>query len=107
MTIKNKPMTGPELLAFRQSLNLSVKDFWKRLGYTPNRGWAYEAGRNRVPGHVHRLVYLEYVLGIPTDPGSEDSVKFAEILRDNNPARLLELRKGLRILGATISELEK
>lgn len=104
-------LTGPDLQDMRQKRGMSVKDFWDRVGYSLNRGYAYEAERSQIPEHVRRLIYIEYVLGIPTNPDSDDGRQFAEILQQNNPVQLLEMRKrlamGVGIINATLSELSK
>ena len=103
-------LTPEALQAIRTSRGLSVKDFWERRGYSLNRGYAYEAGRGRRPEHVRRLVHIEYELGIPTNPDSDDGKQFARILRENNPAQLLDIRKriamGAGIINAPLSELK-
>lgn len=103
-------MTPERLQAIRERSGLTARAFWARLGYSLDRGYAYEAGRGRIPEHVRRLVYIEYELGIPTDPNSDDGKEFSQMLRENNPAQLLELRKrlmmGAGIINATLSELK-
>ena len=111
MTNKEVRNCTPQMLQeIRTARGLSVKEFWGRLGYSPSRGYAYEAGRSQVPEHVRRLIYVEYELGIPTDPASDDGKKFAQLLLDNNLVQLLEYRErlsmGAGIISATLSELK-
>lgn len=65
----------------RHSQQLSLKDFWGSIGYSTSRGSAYETGRTELPEHARRLVYLEYVAGIPTDIDSERFQQFETALK--------------------------
>lgn len=52
----------------RESLNLFQKDFWENVGVTMLRGHRYETGQTReIPRDVRRLVFLHYIIGIPTN----------------------------------------
>lgn len=65
----------------RNGQQLSLKDFWGKVGYTISRGSAYETGRTELPEHARRLIYLEYVAGIPTDIDSERFHQFETALK--------------------------
>lgn len=90
---------------------MSLRDFWGGVGYTLSRGHSYETGKTPVPEDVRRLVYLEYVLGVPTDPDSEEGRKFASELKEKHPIRLNNavklVEKGIGLMQDTLSELKQ
>lgn len=52
----------------RNSLGLSQAAFWKAVGVTLQQGHRYENGlTQRIPLTARRLVFLHYVIGIPTN----------------------------------------
>ncbi len=85
------------LRGMRQAQQLSLKAFWGAIGYSTPCGSAYETGRTKLPEQARRLVYLEYVAGIPTDIDSERFHQFETALKSNNPASITQARKMLEI----------
>lgn len=52
----------------RNSLNLTQAIFWQAVGVTLQQGHRYENGLTKdIPRLVRRMVFLHYVIGIPTD----------------------------------------
>lgn len=86
---KSKTTLSPQALReLRLQRQMSLKQFWGALGYSPSRGCAYETGKTKLPRHARRLVYLEYVAGVPTDI---DSVRFQQF---ESVCRALDVIKG-------------
>lgn len=92
---KRAILTPEAIRQIRQAKRLSLKEFWGAIGYTSTRGHFYETGKTQMPEHALRLVYMEYVAGIPTDIKSERFQKFENALRANNPASLTDIRQAL------------
>lgn len=88
----------------RMSREMSIKDFWAGIGYSLSRGHSYETGKTPIPESVRRLVYLQYILDVPTDPDSEEGQKFAEGLKEKHPIRLDNAR---RLMEDALSELKQ
>lgn len=59
-------LTGPQLREIREAKALSQAAFWGAIGVKQPAGHGYENDRE-MPESVRRLVYLHYVVGIPTD----------------------------------------
>ncbi len=103
--------TGERLRQMRVERGLSLKEFWGGVGYTLSQGSSYETSKSKIPESARRLVYLQYVLGVPTDPESEEGAQFAARLKEqhplqvNNAVRLVE--KGIGLMQETLSELKK
>lgn len=104
---KKTQYTGEELRAMRTKLGISMKKFWGALGYSMTRGCAYETSRTNPPEHVHRLVHLHYVVGIPTDISSPEFAEFQQGLKDYNPARVTRARQMLEEGGRIIDEAKQ
>jgi len=104
-------ITGDSVRKMRQDLSLSQRAFWERIGCTVPTGCAYETGRSRIPEPVRRLIYLQYVVGIPTDIDSKEFRQFESGIKNNNPASLITARRvletGIGIMSDTLRELEK
>lgn len=83
------------LRQMRKEKQLSLKQFWGAVGYTSSRGCAYETDRTDLPEQARRLIYLEYVAGIPTDIDSERFAQFEAALKASNPTSLTHIRKAL------------
>lgn len=94
----------------RTALGYSLNEFWGSLGYTISRGSCYETSKTRIPEHVRRLVYLHYVLGVPTNPDDQEARQFAVALKEKHPLRLNNavklVEKGIGIMQDTLSELK-
>lgn len=79
MTIRSEnEVTGKWAAKLRISKGLSQKAFWGAICVSLNRGHAYESGRTKViPGEVKRLLFLHYVMNLPTDlnKGQIDEIK--------------------------------
>lgn len=68
----------------RTELNLTQRKFWEAVCVPNTRGCAYETGRTPIPAEVRRLLYLQYVIGLPTDITSKEIKELAAIA---SPAR--------------------
>lgn len=89
---------------------MSLKEFWGAVGYTLSRGCSYETSKTKIPEHARRLVYLHYVLGVPTDPESAEARQFAVELKEKHPIRVNNavklVEKGIGIMKDTLLELK-
>lgn len=75
------------LRKLREKLGLTQPAFWSAVGVTVLRGARYENGFTKViPRDVRRLVFLHYIIGIPTNASPEDLLKFKQ-LGDKNVSR--------------------
>lgn len=84
------------LRQMRQSQQLSLKQFWGAIGYSVSSGHSYETGKtDELPEHARRLIYLEYVAGIPTDIDSERFQQFVETMKLNGVQNITQVRKAL------------
>lgn len=103
--------TGEELRQMRLARGLSLKEFWGAVGYTLSRGCSYETSKTKIPEHVRRLVWLHYVLGVPTDPESAEARQYALELKEQHPLRVNNavklVEKGINIMRDTLSELKQ
>jgi len=102
--------TGESLRQMRIARGMSLKEFWGGVGYTLSRGCSYETSKTKIPEHVRRLVHLEYVQGVPTDPDSAAAKQFAMELKEKHPIRVNNavklVEKGIGIMKDTLSELK-
>lgn len=100
--------TGGDLRKMRIKKGMPLKQFWGNLGYSITCGSRYEGGKTRIPEHVRRLVNLHYVLGIPTDPDSQEWEAMAGEIKQNQPVRQINaiklIEKGMGILKNAIEE---
>lgn len=94
--MQDKNLTPSALLELRTAKGLSQKAFWGAIGYSTTRGCSYETGRTPIPEHVRRLVYLEHVLGVPTDIDSEEFQTFESRLKSENPMKVAAAAKQLK-----------
>lgn len=101
--MQDKNLTPAALVELRTAKGLSQKAFWGAIGYSTTRGCSYETGRTPIPEHVRRLVYLEHVLGIPTDIDSEMFRTFEERLKSKKPQSVAAARA---VLEQAIKELK-
>ena len=69
-------LTPAIIRQMREGRGMTIKQFWGRVGYSMSRGHAYETSRTELPEHARRLIYLEYVAGIPTNIDSEQFRQF-------------------------------
>lgn len=74
MDIKTEAdITARTARQLRDARKLSQKEFWGAVCVTGARGCAYETARTSpIPPEIRRLVYLHYVVGIPTDATREE-----------------------------------
>lgn len=93
--MQDKNLTPAALVELRTAKGLSQKAFWGAIGYSTTRGCSYETGRTPIPEHVRRLVYLEHVLGVPTDIDSEKFQLFEMHLKSNNTVSAIAARAAL------------
>lgn len=72
----------------RAGLKLTQSDFWGAVCVSKGRGCVYETGRTApIPAEVRRLVFLHYVVGVPTDLTSKELVELAELAKFASPVR--------------------
>lgn len=76
----------------RTQLNLTQRKFWEAVCVPNTRGCAYETGRTPIPAEVKRLLYLQYVIGLPTDITSKEIKELAAIA---SPARRAQRQANL------------
>lgn len=93
--MQDKNLTPETLLELRTAKGLSQKAFWGSIGYSTTRGCSYETGRTPIPEHVRRLVYLEHVLGVPTDIDSEEFHAFESRMKAKKPISVAAARTAL------------
>lgn len=74
--------------ALRESLKLTQSEFWEPVCVRKGRGCVYETGRTApIPAEVRRLVFLHYVVGVPTDLTSKELAELAELAKFASPVR--------------------
>lgn len=97
--------------SFRQSLGLSLKDFWGAVGCSASNGFAYETGRSSIRETVKRLVFMQYGAGIPTNPESDEFVSFVKQMSLADNARIVKARqlieKGVEVLTSSLEVIGK
>lgn len=93
--MQDKNLSPAALLELRTAKGLSQKAFWGAIGYSTTRGCSYETGRTPIPEHVRRLVYLEHVLGVPTNIDSEEFQAFESRLKAEKPLKVAAVAKQL------------
>lgn len=76
----------------RTELKLTQASFWSAVCVPGSRGCAYETGRTPIPAEVRRLLYLQYVVGLPTDITSKEIKELAAIA---SPARRAQRQANL------------
>lgn len=92
MEIKNPhEISGEALRALRTARNERLEDFWGAVGYSTSRGSAYETG-SPIPEHVRRLIFLHYVVGIPTDLQGSKVIDLATAVENGSARQLDEVR---------------
>lgn len=85
MDIKNESeINGITAKAIRENLGLRQSDFWGAVCISGARGCAYETGRTDIPKPIRRLLFLHYVLGVPTDISSREIRELGKVA---DPAR--------------------
>lgn len=90
---KESDINDETVKALRESLKLSQKEFWGAVCLTGARGCAYETGRTKpIPPEVRRLVYLHYIIRLPTDIDGKEMRELASIA---DPARQLRRKMAL------------
>lgn len=60
-------INGLVVRQIRLERKMSLREFWPAVGVSYSAGSAYEHSRNEIPEPVRRVVFLHYVLGLPTD----------------------------------------
>lgn len=102
-------LTPAAIRQMREGRGMTLKQFWEPVGYTQSRGCAYETDRTDLPEHARRLIYLEYIAGIPTDIDSERFKQFEAALKASNPASLMQVRQvlesGIDVMQNTLTRL--
>lgn len=93
--MQDKNLTPAALIELRTAKGLSQKAFWGAIGYSTTCGCSYETGRTPIPEHVRRIVYLEYVLGIPTNIDSEEFRAFELRMKADKPVDVAAARTAL------------
>lgn len=106
---KVSEISGERLRVLRTARGERLEDFWGAVGYSTSRGHAYETGATSLPEHVRRLVFLHYVVGIPTNlEGAEfndlvQAIEAGSIGKIRQASTLLE--QGQQLLNETLSVL--
>ena len=88
---KTAEICGGTLRKLRESRGERLEDFWGAVGYSTSRGSAYETG-SPIPEHVRRLIFLHYVVGIPTDLQGSEVIDLATAVENGSARRLEEAR---------------
>ncbi|ARV77140.1 putative transcriptional regulator [Pseudomonas phage Skulduggery] len=98
-----RDINGLAVRKLRAESGLSQAKFWGAIGISLARGNRYETGKAAViPADVQRLVFLHYVIGIPTNaPPAE----LHELMKSAGPAR--QQRKNAELAIAHINHAEK
>lgn len=65
----------------RESMNMTLAEFWGAIGCRDTRGFRYEASQSKMQEDVKRLLFLHYGVGIPTDCQSPKFHQFVEFIR--------------------------
>lgn len=72
----------------RTKLGMTQEKFWTAVCVSKGRGCVYETGRtDPIPAEVRRLVFLHYVVGVPTDMTSPELKELADVARFASPVR--------------------
>lgn len=88
MEIKNESeINGVWALGHREQLNMKQAEFWRPVCVSGSRGCAYETGKTPIPAAIRRLLYLHYVLGIPTDISGREIKELAKVAAPARRAR--------------------
>lgn len=109
MDIKNESeLNGVAVRAIRQGLRLSQKKFWGAVCVLGSRGCAYETGSTDLPAPVRRLVFLHYVLGIPTDISSTEGQAIQKAKASGrSPAAVASALKDITKAGAALTRAKE
>lgn len=88
MEIKNEDaFTGECARLLRERKGMSQGKFWGAIGVSITTGCAYETGKTaEIPRPVRRLLYLQYVAGIPTDATADDLKTLARDIQTTRQA---------------------
>lgn len=101
MAIENSSqINGVVARQLRKGLDLGLREFWGNVAISYSAGSSYETGRNNIPEPVKRLLFLEYVLHIPTDMTASDAAEGFDL-------DALEVRRKAREKLARVSALNK
>lgn len=76
----------------RAELKLTQRKFWEAVCVPHTRGCSYETARTPIPAEIRRLLYLQYVVGLPTDITSKEIKELAAIA---SPARRAQRQANL------------
>ncbi|AEY69633.1 putative WHTH_GntR-like protein [Erwinia phage PEp14] len=85
-------INGSAIRAFRMARNERLEDFWGAVGYSTSRGSRYETG-DTLPEHVRRLVYLHYVVGIPTNMQGAEFQNLVQTIEQGSARKVEEARE--------------
>ena len=99
-------ITGAVAREIRQGLKMPQRQFWGGISVSAAAGCAYENGHAPVPGTVQRLLFLHYVLSIPTDMEASDahfaalvpSIQKIKSTRETAEEAATVISRGLEIL---------
>lgn len=82
-----KDITGSVAKAMREQLALSQSEFWGAVCVPISTGCAYETGKTaEIPKPVRRLLYLQYVAGLPTDSSASELKTLARDIQTSRQA---------------------
>lgn len=104
MTIKTeRDVKASTVRVLREESKLSQTKFWGAIGISLARGNRYETGKAAtIPGDVKRLVFLHYVIGIPTNATPDE---LHDLMQSAAPAR--EYRHNAKLAVGHIDQAEK
>lgn len=89
------------VLALRSATGFGQRKFWGDLGVSPAAGCSYETGRSQMPIPVRRLIFLHYVIGIPTDINAEDAKSLSGF-----GASMRGVRKMKQAIGTAVAQIK-
>lgn len=82
-----KDITGPVSKAMRDQLKMSQLKFWGAVCVPLSTGCAYETGKTaEIPKPVRRLLYLQYVAGVPTDATASELKTLGKAIQTSRQA---------------------
>lgn len=91
-------VTPGAVKALREHLRLTQGKFWPPVCVPKMRGCHYETKRTPIPVEIRRLIYLHYVVGIPTDIKASDINDIAETAKSVRIAQR-EIEKAEAMVG--------
>lgn len=73
-------LTGPKCRQLRESLGLCQREFWGAVEASKGQGSGYELEHRAIPPYLRRLVFLHYIVGLPTGD-ADQMLKLAGLAR--------------------------